>query len=63
MVAARARGSRKRGGKAVHLSLDEAPVVTFRPDGNLVALDDALTALAAVDARKGQVVELRYSPG
>jgi len=60
---ARARGSLKRGGKAVHLSLEDAPAVTPQPDADLVALDEALTALAAVDARKSQVVELRYFGG
>ena len=33
------------------------------PDQDLVALDDALTALAAVDARKSQVVEMRFFGG
>lgn len=61
--AARARGSLKRGGKAVHLSLEDAPAVTQQPHADLVALDDALTALAAFDARKSQVVELRYFGG
>jgi RNA polymerase sigma factor (TIGR02999 family) len=60
---ARARGSLKRGAKAVHLSLEDAPAATLQPDGDLVALDEALTALAAVDARKSQVVELRYFGG
>jgi RNA polymerase sigma-70 factor, ECF subfamily len=60
---ARARGSLKRGGNAMHLSLEEAPDVTRKPNADLVALDAALTALAAVDARKSQVVELRYFGG
>jgi hypothetical protein len=41
------------------LSLDEAPSVCNEPDKNLVALDDALKELAAVDQRKGKVVGLR----
>jgi RNA polymerase sigma-70 factor, ECF subfamily len=60
---ARSRGYQKRGGGAHHMSLDEAPSVGNEPDANLVALDDALKALAAVDARKSQVVELRFFGG
>ena len=44
-------------------SLDEALVVTSEPQRGLVELDDALNALAAVDPRKEQVVELRYFGG
>ena len=47
--AARARGYQKRGGGAPMVSLDEALVVPTEPGDDLVALDDALTALAAVD--------------
>ena len=61
--AARARGSLKRGGKAVHVSLNDAPDVTRTPDVDVIALDDALDALADLDARKSQVVELRYFGG
>ncbi len=61
--AARARGSRKRGGAAVHVALDASAVVSPERDGDLLALDEALTRLAAVDARKAQVVELRYFGG
>jgi RNA polymerase sigma-70 factor, ECF subfamily len=60
---ARARGYQKRGGGALHMSLDEAPSVCHEPDTNLVALDDALKALAAVDGRKSKVVELRFFGG
>src|ERR1017187_1167565 len=50
---ARSRGYQKRGGNLPHLSLEEdTPALCFEPDRNLVALDDALKALAAVDARK-----------
>ena len=61
--AARARGYQKRGGAAPMLSLDESLVVPNEPGRDLVALDDALTALAAVDARKSQVVEMRFFGG
>ena len=60
---ARSRGSQKRGGGALQISLDEAPSVCNEPDPNLVALDDALKALAAVDERKSKVVELRFFGG
>jgi RNA polymerase sigma-70 factor (ECF subfamily) len=60
---ARSRGSQKRGGDALHVSLDEAPSVCKEPDPNLLALDDALKALATVDERKSKVVELRFFGG
>ena len=60
---ARQRGYQKRGGGACHVSLDEALAVGRKPDEDLLALDEALQALAAVDARKGQVVELRFFGG
>jgi RNA polymerase sigma-70 factor (ECF subfamily) len=61
--AARSKGYQKRGGGAPMLSLEEALVVPINPENDLVALDDALTALAAVDARKSQVVEMRFFGG
>ena len=61
--AARSRDYQKRGGGAPMLSLDEALVVPCEPGDDLVALDEALTALAAVDARKSQVVEMRFFGG
>ena len=60
---ARSRGYLKRGGAVAHISLEEAPSVCHEPDVNLVALDDALTALSAVDERKGKVVELKFFGG
>jgi len=61
--AARARGNQKRGGGLHRTSLDEGLLVSDRPDSNLVAIDDALNALAAIDPRKAQVVELRFFGG
>jgi RNA polymerase sigma-70 factor (ECF subfamily) len=60
---ARSRRYQKRGGASPHVELDEALVVSASPDPDLVALDDALQRLAAVDPRKGQVVELRFFGG
>ena len=53
----------KRGGGARKVSLDEACVLAVERAADLVALDDALTALARVDERKCRVVELRYFGG
>jgi len=61
--AARSRDYQKRGGGVPLVSLHEALIVSNEPGKDLVALDDALTALAAVDPRKCQVVELRYFGG
>lgn len=60
---ARSRASRKRGGGARKVSFDEALVVSKEREADLVALDDALHALASVDPRKSQVVELRFFGG
>jgi RNA polymerase sigma-70 factor, ECF subfamily len=59
---ARSRSYLKRGGGARRVTFDDALVCT-RPDGDLVRLDEALQALAATDARKGRVVELRFFGG
>ncbi len=64
---ARARKMAKRGGGAHQVSLDE--VLTIGPEcgpqvnDDLVALSDALTALAALDPRQSQIVELRFFGG
>jgi RNA polymerase sigma factor (TIGR02999 family) len=60
---ARKRRAAKRGGGAPHLPLDEAPEVFASPDTELLALDDALSALDAFDAELGRLVELRYFAG
>jgi RNA polymerase sigma-70 factor, ECF subfamily len=59
---ARARRSEKRGGDVVRITLDEALVAGGR-DADLITLDEALQALAAIDERKGQVVELKFFGG
>ena len=61
--AARARGYQKRGGGAEKVSLDEEILVSAEPRQDLIALDDALNALAAFDLRKSQVVEMRFFGG
>lgn len=60
---ARAHARDKRGGGAVHVSLDEAAVMAEEQSANFVALDEALRALEAVDPQKGRIVELRYFAG
>jgi RNA polymerase sigma-70 factor, ECF subfamily len=60
---ARERGYQKRGGAVRPVSLDEALVVSGKQDDGLVALDEALSALAEIDGRKSQVVELRFFGG
>jgi len=60
---ARSRQAQKRGGEVRPLELDEALVVGEEPGRDLVALNDALKVLSAQDARKGQVVELRFFGG
>lgn len=60
---ARSRESQKRGGEVIHIPLDEALVVSKEKEADLVALDDALKALATIDPRRSQLVELRFFGG
>jgi RNA polymerase sigma factor (TIGR02999 family) len=60
---ARARRADKRGGDAIRVTFDEAAIVGIAPDADVIRLDDALKALAALDERKSQVVELRFFGG
>ena len=57
------RHNLKRGRGIQHVSFDEAVVVSADPGVDLVALDDALKALARVDPRKVQVIEMRFFGG
>jgi RNA polymerase sigma-70 factor (ECF subfamily) len=59
----RYRGRGKRGEGQYHLTLDQVALLVPSEPGEMIALDDALTRLAEVDARKAQVVELRYFGG
>lgn len=61
--AARARGAGKRGGGALRFSLEESIDVAPERDSELVALDDALDALAGQDPRAARIVELRFFTG
>jgi RNA polymerase sigma-70 factor (ECF subfamily) len=61
---ARSRNYAKRGGRGRQMvSLDEASPVAPDRAGAILALDDALQSLSALDARKSQIVELRFFGG
>ena len=60
---ARARLRARRGGGALRVSLEQALLVSEERSPLLVALDDALNALSALDPRQGRVVELRFFGG
>ena len=54
---------KKRGGQFAHIELEEAATVSAVVGNQLVAVDEALKQLATVDARKSEVVELRFFGG
>src|SRR5215510_8739953 len=60
---ARSHQYAKRGGGAIQVSLDEAAAVTEARAAELLAVDEALERLTALDARKGRIVELRFFGG
>ncbi len=60
---ARSRQYAKRGGDAHQVSLDEGLIVSEERGAEVVALDEALIGLAAIDSRKSQIVELRFFGG
>jgi RNA polymerase sigma factor (TIGR02999 family) len=60
---ARNRQRQKRGGGAVRVSLDDVQELPDSKNCDVVALNDALGALATFDARMSQVVELRFFGG
>ena len=60
---ARSRRYAKRGGSAHRVSLNEELIVSDERGAEVVALDDALKDLAAIDERKSQIVELRFFGG
>jgi RNA polymerase sigma factor (TIGR02999 family) len=61
--AARARDSAKRGARAAHVPLDSSVAAGSPSPVDLIAIDRALERLATFDARKVQVVELRFFAG
>lgn len=60
---ARSRQYAKRGGGATHLELTEEAAVTSQRAVEVVAVDEALQALAKFDERKSRIVELRFFGG
>jgi len=60
---ARRRVAGKRGGATPRVNLDEVPDIGSGRARELIALDDALNALAEVDSRKARVIELRFFGG
>jgi RNA polymerase sigma-70 factor (ECF subfamily) len=60
---ARTHGREKRGGSQTRVTLNEELVAAQGPDLDLLALDDAMRGLAAVEEKLAQVVELRYFGG
>ena len=60
---ARSQRADKRGGGAIHVTIDEETIGGVSPETDVIRLDDALHALAALDERKSRVVELRFFAG
>jgi RNA polymerase sigma factor (TIGR02999 family) len=60
---ARRRHRDKRGGRLIQVPLDEAENLPQAQAANLLSLDDALKALASIDPRQSEIVELRFFGG
>ena len=60
---ARARGAQKRGGDRARVTLDEGLVAGQERSVDLLAVDAALTRLAAIDSQQARLVELRFFGG
>lgn len=60
---ANARSARKRGGNAVRVTLDESAVAAPDIDLRLLEIDTAISKLAEIDARKAEIIELKYFGG
>lgn len=60
---ARKRDAEKRGGSQIRLTLDEALAISKEPEVDLLAIDEALDRLAAIDEQQARVVELRFFSG
>jgi RNA polymerase sigma factor (TIGR02999 family) len=61
--AAQRRHYLKRGGGTLQVTLHEEHAISGRESKDLVAIDDALTSLETLDARKAQIVEMRFFAG
>jgi RNA polymerase sigma factor (TIGR02999 family) len=60
---AKRKRSAKRGGLVDRVGIDEDQIAAPSPNVDLVALDEVLNALAVIDARKAELVKLRYFAG
>ena len=60
---ARSRSAGKRGGSAVHLSLEDLDLVAAEAGDDVLNLNEALDRLAEVDSRKSQILELHFFGG
>jgi RNA polymerase sigma factor (TIGR02999 family) len=60
---ARSRNYQKRGANFAHIQLEEAVTVTSTIGSELLAVDEALKRLTLIDARKSEVVEMRFFGG
>lgn len=60
---ARTQGRAKRGGKAVHVDLEDVAVIAPEKSEELIALDEALERLSKFDERKSRIVEMRFFGG
>lgn len=60
---ARKRNSQKRGEGKTHVSLDDAEDMIFSSEEDIIALDEALKKLEAIEERSSKIVELRYFSG
>ena len=61
--AARSKRNQKRGGEGIRVTFDEGLALANEDGHDLVAINDALDALARVDERKSRVIELRFFGG
>ena len=61
--AARSKRNQKRGGEAMRVTFDEGMAIASEDGHDVVAINDALDALARVDERKSRVIELRFFGG
>jgi RNA polymerase sigma factor (TIGR02999 family) len=60
---ARRRDAEKRGGSQIRLTLDRTVPIGKQADVDVLAIDEALTRLAAIDPQQAQIVELRFFSG
>lgn len=60
---ARRRAAEKRGAAQIHVTLDRIVAPAKQSDADVLAIDEALTKLAAIDRQQAEIVELRFFSG